>query len=89
MTKITPSSVTSDQSLDKKYDYPLISGIIDPSVDKKHDYPLRSGIKDSKNMKKVLSLDNLLTPPKKIQEEWPEPRLYTRQKEKENEKEFK
>ena len=49
MTKITPSSVTSD-----------------PSLDKKHDYPLRSGITGFNDTKRVLSPDNILTPPKTI-----------------------
>ena len=67
MTKINPSSVTSDPSLDKKHDYPLRSGI--------------TGNIDSKDTKRVLSPDNILTPPKTIQEEWHEPRLSARQKE--------
>ena len=69
MTKITPSSVTSD-----------------PSLDKKHDYSLRSGITASKDTKRVLSPDNIRSPPKSIQEEWHEPRLYVRQKEEEKER---
>ena len=72
MTKITPSSVTSD-----------------PSLDKKHDYPLRSGIIGSKETKRLLSPDNILTPPKSIQEEWHEPQLSAHQKEEEKEKEIK
>ena len=69
MTKINPSSLTSD-----------------PSLDKKHDYPLKSDITGSKDTKRVLSLDNILTPPKTIQEEWHEPRLSARQKEEEKER---
>ena len=69
MTKITPSSVTSD-----------------PSMDKKHDYPVRSGITASKDTKRVLSPDNILSPPKSIQEEWHEPRLSAHQKEEEKER---
>ena len=55
-------------------------------MDKKHDYPLRSGITGSKDTKRVLSPDNILTPPKTIEEEWYEPRLYVRQKEEEKER---
>ena len=69
MTKITPSSVT-----------------LYPSLDKKYDYPLRSGIIGSKDTNRVLSPDNILTPPKTIQEEWHEPRLAARQKEEEKER---
>ena len=69
MSKINPSSVTSDPSLDKNYDYPL-----------------KSDITGSKDTKRVLSLDNILTPPKTIQEEWHEPRLSARQKEEEKER---
>ena len=74
MTKITPSLVT-----------------LDPSLDKKHYYPLRSDITgniDSKGTKRALSLNNILTPSKTIQEKQNEPRLYVRQKKVEKERRY-